>query len=462
MDQPLLPLFLRINRQRCLVVGGGPVAARKLRTLAGAGAALTLVAPRLEPALAGEIEALGVTHLDREFQDDDLAGCTLVVAATDSAATNAHIAALAADRHIPVNVVNHPELGTLIFPSVVRRQPVTVAVSTGGRSPALARWLREHLEVMIPNHLGAMAELVGRYRTAVKRKYPDVDQRRRFWERTLRGQFSEFLFHNRLHQAAGVLERHLELEPGQIPTGEAFLVGAGPGDPDLLTLRALRLIQQADVVLYDRLVSRPILQLAPRRAELIYVGKARSDHSVPQEQITQLLIERARRGQRVLRLKGGDPFIFGRGGEEIDGLARHGIPFQVVPGITAASGCAAYAGIPLTHRDHAQSCVFVTGHTRDGELDLNWEALIQPRQTIVVYMGLTGLPVLCRELVNRGMPAETPAALVERGTTRQQRVITARLTDLPGRVEEAGVHAPTLIIIGDVVRLGNRLSWFDP
>jgi uroporphyrin-III C-methyltransferase/precorrin-2 dehydrogenase/sirohydrochlorin ferrochelatase len=228
----------------------------------------------------------------------------------------------------------------------------------------------------------------------------------------------------------------------------------------LLTFRALRLIQQADVVLYDRLVSEPVLDLLPRRAERLYVGKARADHSVPQESITQRLIDHARRGQRVLRLKGGDPFIFGRGGEEIEGLAQHGIPFQVVPGITAANGCAAYAGIPLTHRDHAQSCIFVTGHTRDGTLSLNWEAIVQPRQTIVVYMGLVGLPVLCRELVERGMPAGTPAALVERGTTPGQRVIAATLSDLPAAVETARVHAPTLVIIGEVVRLKDKLAWF--
>jgi uroporphyrin-III C-methyltransferase/precorrin-2 dehydrogenase/sirohydrochlorin ferrochelatase len=462
MAQPLLPLFFRLHDRPCLVVGGGRVAARKLRTLARAGAVITVVAPELDPELAADAGALAITHVAREFRDHDMTEYALVVAATDSVEVNEHIAALARNRGIPINVVNRPESGTFIFPSVVDRDPVTIAVSTGGRAPALARWLRGHLETIIPDRFGALAELIGRYREAVKVKYPTPGERRRFWERALHGQLSEFLFHNQPRRAGRILDRQLQRAPGETPVGEVFLVGAGPGDPDLLTFRALRLIQQADVILYDRLVSKPILDLVPRRAQMVYVGKARADHSVPQDQIARLLVDHARQGRRVVRLKGGDPFIFGRGGEEIDKLASQGIPFQVVPGITAASGCAAYAGIPLTHRDHAQSCIFVTGHTRNGSLDLNWDALIQTHQTIVVYMGLTGLDALCRELVSRGMPAGTPAALVEHGTTPEQRVITATLTDLPILVRQAGVHAPTLVIIGDVVRLKDRLTWFEP
>lgn len=462
MEQsPLLPVFVRIQGQQCLVVGGGPVAARKLRTLARAGARITIVAPELDDQLAREMESLGATHLAREFRDGDIADYAMVVAATDSVDVNEHIAALARGNRIPVNVVNQPDAGTIVFPSVVDRDPVTIAVSTGGRSPALARWLKSHLETMIPDRLGELAALIGRYRETVKRKYPTVDERRRFWERALHGQLSEFLFHNQPQKAADILDAQLALDPDETSLGEVFLVGAGPGDPDLLTFRALRLIQQADIVLYDRLVSPPILNLIPRGTERLYVGKARSDHSVPQERINQHLIEYARRGKRVLRLKGGDPFIFGRGGEEIDGLARHGIPFQVVPGITAASGCAAYAGIPLTHRDHAQSCIFVTGHTRDGTLNLDWQALVQPQQTIVVYMGLTGLDILCRELIEHGMAAGTPAALVERGTTPAQRVIKATLTDLPGAVARARVQPPTLVIVGGVVDLRDRLGWYE-
>lgn len=463
MEQPpLLPLFIRIHGEPCLVVGGGRVAARKLRTLVRAGGRVTLVAPGLDTDLEHELASLGVTYIPREFRDDDITGQALVVAATDSLEVNRRIADLARAKGTPVNVVNRPELGTFLFPSVVDRDPVTIAISTGGHSPALARWLRTHLETVIPDRFGELAILIGRYREAVKRKFPTVKQRMRFWERALHGQLSEFLFHNQPGKAARILDGYLQQNPDDTPMGEVYLVGAGPGDPDLLTFRALRLIQQADVILYDRLVSQPILDLAPGNAEMIYVGKARSDHSVPQDRINQYLIDHARRGRRVLRLKGGDPFIFGRGGEEIDGLARLGIPFQVVPGITAANGCAAYAGIPLTHRDHAQSCIFVTGHTRDGRLDLNWEALVQPRQTVVVYMSLTGLDILCRELIRCGMPPDTPAALVERGTTPNQRLITATLAELPAAVKKADVHAPTLVIIGHVVRLKDRLAWFEP
>lgn len=459
---PLLPLFFRIQDRPCLVVGGGPVAARKLNVLLRSGARVTLVSPALDPDLEKRLEGSAVRHVDREFRDDDIADQAIVVAATDSIKVNRHVAELARARGIPVNVVNQPELGTFIFPSIIDREPVTIAVSTGGRSPALARWLRGHLETVIPDRFGELAELIGRYRDAVRRKYPSTRQRMHFWERALHGQLSEFLFHNQPHKAAAILDDHLERGTDDTPVGEVYLVGAGPGDPDLLTFRALRLIQQADTILYDRLVSQPILDLAPRHARMIYVGKARSEHSVPQEQINRQLVDYARKGHRVLRLKGGDPFIFGRGGEEIAGLAGLGIPFQVVPGITAASGCAAYAGIPLTHRDHAQSCLFVTGHTRDGRLDLNWDALVQPRQTVVVYMSLTGLDILSRELIRRGLPADTPAALVERGTLPEQRVVTATLADLPSEVEKHDVRAPTLLIIGHVVTLRGQLDWFDP
>jgi uroporphyrin-III C-methyltransferase/precorrin-2 dehydrogenase/sirohydrochlorin ferrochelatase len=244
--------------------------------------------------------------------------------------------------------------------------------------------------------------------------------------------------------------------------GEVYLVGAGPGDADLLTVRALKLMKRADVALYDNLISPEILALLPAATELIYVGKRRADHAMRQEAINALLVEHALAGKRVLRLKGGDPFMFGRGGEEIASLSAHGIPFEVVPGITAALGAAAYAGIPLTHRDYAQSCVFVTGSLKDGSMDLDWTALARPRQTIVVYMGLPGLPLLCRKLVENGLPAGTRAAVVQQGTTSSQRVVTGTLETLPALAIEARLHAPTLIIVGNVVRLRETLNWFTP
>jgi uroporphyrin-III C-methyltransferase/precorrin-2 dehydrogenase/sirohydrochlorin ferrochelatase len=245
-------------------------------------------------------------------------------------------------------------------------------------------------------------------------------------------------------------------------TGTVYLVGAGPGDPDLLTIRAWRLIERADVVLYDNLVSAGVLALVPASAQRIYVGKRRDRHTLPQEEINQMLARLAHEGRCVVRLKGGDPFIFGRGGEEIETLAAQGVPFEVVPGITAALGVASYAGIPLTHRDYAQACTFVTGHLKDGSMDLDWEALARPRQTVVVYMGMLGLPLLCRKLVAHGLAASTPAAIVQQGTTAAQRVVIGTLETLPQRAVEAKLQPPTLIIVGDVVRLHARLDWYRP
>jgi uroporphyrin-III C-methyltransferase/precorrin-2 dehydrogenase/sirohydrochlorin ferrochelatase len=338
-----------------------------------------------------------------------------------------------------------------------------VAVSSGGASPILARLLRARLEAFIPAAYGRLAALVGRFRTKVKQRFSRPEARRRFWEKVLQGPIAEMMMAGRdqaAHQAlAAALDHPL---PESLAQGEVYLVGAGPGDPDLLTFRALRLMQQADVVVYDRLVTPVILELVRREAERIYAGKSRERHALPQENINDLLVRLAKEGKRVLRLKGGDPFIFGRGGEEIETLEASMIPFQIVPGITAANGCAAYAGIPLTHRDYAQSCLFVTGQLKDGSVDLNWPMLVQPRQTIVVYMGLLGVEVLCRELIAHGMNAAMPAALIEQGTTPHQRVLTGTLTTLPDMVKNAQARAPTLIIIGEVVRLHNKLAWFEP
>lgn len=456
-----LPVFLDLKSRPCLVVGGGEVAARKLDLLRSAGAHVSVVAPELCERLRSEAAAGRFTHQPRKFAEYDLAGKTLVVAATDDRAVNLEVSRLAQARGLPVNVVDQPELCSFIMPSIVDRSPVLVAVSTSGASPVLARMLRARLESLIPAAYGRLAELVERHRKTLRQRFASIEQHRRFWERALDGPYAELVLSGREAEAERWLAREIEHGADPSPTGEVYLVGAGPGDPDLLTFRALRLMQRAEVVLYDRLVSSPILEMTRRDALRIHVGKERSHHTVPQPDINRLLVQYAREGKRVLRLKGGDPFIFGRGGEEIETLAAEGIPFQVVPGITAAAGCAAYAGIPLTHRDYAQSCVFVTGHLQDGSMNLNWRLLTQPRQTVVIYMGLAGLDVLCREMIAHGLPATTPAALVERGTMPEQRVFTADLAGLPGLVETANVRAPTLVIVGEVVRLREKLAWFE-
>jgi uroporphyrin-III C-methyltransferase / precorrin-2 dehydrogenase / sirohydrochlorin ferrochelatase len=456
-----LPLFFDIQQRPCLVVGGGEVAARKVETLLRAGARVTVVSPRLCPRLSAHHAAGEIAYLAEAFNAAHLDDCVLAVAATDDAALNKQVSALARQRNIPVNVVDRPELCSFIFPSIIDRSPVTVAVSTAGAAPVLARVLRARLETLIPASYGRLAELAARFRHAVKMRLPQGAVRRRFWEETLQGPVAEMVYAGKDEAASRVLQAALDkADTDALRRGEVYLVGAGPGDPDLLTFRALRLMQQCDVVLYDRLVQPAILDLVRREAERIYVGKRRSFHALRQEEINALLVKLAKEGKRVLRLKGGDPFIFGRGGEEIATLAQEGIPFQIVPGVSAANGCAAYAGIPLTHRDFAQSVLFVTGHLKDGSVNLNWEALVQPAQTVVVYMGLTGLEILCRELTAHGMSAAMPAALVEQGTTAKQRVLIGTLESLPGLVASQEVHAPTLLIIGEVVTLRDTLEWF--
>lgn len=457
-----LPIFMNLHGRRCLVVGGGEVAARKTDLLLQAGAHVVVVAPELGTALRTLAEDGRVSHRAGTFEASDLEGSQLVIAATDDDGVNAEVARLADARGMPVNVVDDPPRCRFIMPAIVDRSPVVAAISTGGASPVLARLIRGRLESLIPGAFGELAALAAEFREPVQARMAEPVRRRRFWERVLSGPIAEMVLAGRVEEARAALTRALD-DAGEESdaTGEVYLVGAGPGDPDMLTFRALRLMQQADVVVHDRLVSRRVLDLTRRDAERIYAGKKRSDHALPQESINALLVRLAREGKRVLRLKGGDPFTFGRGGEEIETLAAEGIPFQVVPGITAASGCAAYAGIPLTHRDHAQSCVFVTGHLKDGAVPLDWDTLIQPRQTIVIYMGLVGLPLICRELVAHGMAPDTPAALVEQGTTADQRVLTGTVATLPDMVEEAGVRAPTLIIIGGVVTLREKLDWFE-
>ena len=456
-----LPIFLRIRDWPCLVVGGGAVAARKVELLLQAGGRVTVVAPELGAALQSLHQAGRIGYRPAAFSPADLEGCLLVIAATDDPVVDRQVSAICQARAMPVNVVDRPELCSFIMPAIIDREPVLIAVSTGGSSPVLARLLRGRLESLIPAAYGRLAALVAGFRERVKPCIP-APQRRAFWEPVLQGPIAELVLSGREGAAREALTEALERGGEPPPLGEVYLVGAGPGDPDLLTFRALRLMQQADVVLYDRLVNPTILELTRRDAERIYVGKARDRHTLRQEETNALLARLAKQGKRVLRLKGGDPFIFGRGGEEIQTLAGEGIPFQVVPGITAASGCAAYAGIPLTHRDYAQSCVFVTGNLKDGSVDLNWESLVQPHQTVVIYMGLHGIEIICAELIAHGLPPDFPAALIEQGTTLRQRVHVATLATLPERVRAVGARAPTLIIVGEVVKLHQELAWFEP
>jgi uroporphyrin-III C-methyltransferase/precorrin-2 dehydrogenase/sirohydrochlorin ferrochelatase len=455
------PLFLKLKDQPCLVVGAGEIASRKIELLAKTGAHITVVA--LE--IGTTVEEMGRNNQlliqQKAFAADDVKGMRVVISATNNRTVNETVAQAATAQNIPVNVVDNPDLCSFIFPAIVDRSPLLVAVSSGGISPVLARLLRSKVESTIPAAFGLLAQFAEDFRTLVKERLKEPNRRRVFWEDALQGHIAELVFSGRREQAATELQAKLDTAEQTQNRGEVYLIGAGPGDPDLLTFRALRLMQQADVIVYDRLVSPEILEMARRDAEKIYVGKQRSNHSLRQESINELLANLALSGKRVARLKGGDPFIFGRGGEEIDTLMQQGIQFQVVPGITAAAGCASYAGIPLTHRDHAQSCTFVTGHLKDGNINLNWSQLASPNQTVVIYMGLVGLETICLSLIDHGCPADQPIALIQQGTTRHQRVITGTLSDMPKRVENADIKPPTLIIVGTVVRLRKQLEWFQ-
>jgi uroporphyrin-III C-methyltransferase/precorrin-2 dehydrogenase/sirohydrochlorin ferrochelatase len=460
MVMELLPIFLDVRDKSILVVGGGNIAVRKVASLRRAGASVRVVSPRLCERL-GELAAAGaIEHAARRFEDEDLRSACLAVAATDDREVNRRVSRLAREQGIPVNVVDQPLECSFIIPSVIDRSPVVVAVSTSTASPVLARLLRTRLESLIPAGYGRLGELCGRYRDAVKARFAQQRDRRRFWDRVLQGAVAERVFSGHMEEADAAMRLELAASEPSAGMGEVYLVGAGPGDPDLLTFRALRLMQQADVVVYDRLVAKPILDIARRDAKRVYVGKERNNHVMRQEEINRLLADLAKEGHRVLRLKGGDPFIFGRGGEEIDTLAAEGIPFQVVPGITAASGCATYAGIPLTHRDYAQSVTFVTGHLKDGTINLNWEQLAQPSQTLVFYMGLVGLPIIVAKLTAQGVPKDMPIALVQQGTTHKQRVYIGTLESILEIVQRDRPKPPTLIIVGEVVRLREKLSWF--
>jgi uroporphyrin-III C-methyltransferase/precorrin-2 dehydrogenase/sirohydrochlorin ferrochelatase len=458
-DRAYFAAFLDLRGKPGVVVGGGAVAALKAEALLRSGVRVTVIAPELCARLT-ELTLVGaLRHEPRRFQPGDLVGAELAMAATDDAEVNAQVSAAARALRIPVNVADDATLSSLIMPSVIDRQPLQIAVSSAGTSPVLARKLRTLIESVVPFAFGRLASLAERFRAASKRRFPDPEARRRFWEEIMDGPLADMMMSGNEKGAAAALQNELNSNERTL-TGFVSLVGGGPGNPELLTLRALRVMQRANVVLYDHLVAPALLDLVRRDAERIYVGKEQDRHALSQHEINALMVRLAREGKRVVRLKGGDPFIFGRGGEEIEALAAQGIGFEVVPGVTAAAGAASFAGIPLTHRDYAQSCIFVTGHLKNGSALLDWPSLARPNQTIAVYMGVGGLGAICDGLIAHGLAAATPAALVEKATLPEQRVIEGTLASLPGIARESRVRAPAMLIVGEVVRLRARLDWF--
>jgi uroporphyrin-III C-methyltransferase/precorrin-2 dehydrogenase/sirohydrochlorin ferrochelatase len=455
------PVFFDLSGQKVLIVGGGEVALRKVSLLERTGASITVVAPQIAPELMERAAAGKLKLAIREFAPEDLEGARLVIVATSRHAVNRWIAKLSESRHIPVNVVDDLEASRFIVPAIIDRDPVLVAISTGGTSPVLARRLRERLEALIPRRIGELASWLKALRGTARRKLRDTDERRRFFEAIVDGPAARRFIEGDT-QGARRFAQQLLATTSTAPRapGEVTLVGAGPGDPELLTLKALRALQDADVILHDHLVSAAVLDLARRDAARICVGKSAGNAGSTQEEINALLIEHARLGRRVVRLKGGDPFVFGRGGEELQALAEAQVQFSVVPGITAALGAAAYAGIPLTHRDHAHSVSFVTGHAHGDGPEPDWRALAMPGTTAVFYMGLARLDHIVAKLLEHGAPAARPAGIIAQGTTADQRVITATLATIRGTAAESNVESPALLIVGDVVALHRSLAWF--
>nr|WP_241015907.1 siroheme synthase CysG [Serratia ureilytica] len=455
-----LPIFADLKQRPVLVVGGGDVAARKVSLLQRAGAEIRIVAQSLSPELEQQRQQGRVLWLGKTFDPQQLDDVFLAIAATDDNALNAAVFAEADKRRVLANVVDDQPRCSFIFPSIIDRSPLVVAVSSSGQAPVLARLLREKLEALLPASLGQMAQVAGRWRGQVKQRLASIGERRRFWENTFGGRFATLVANGQTAQAERQLEQDLHrfAAGDEGAQGEIALVGAGPGDVGLLTLRGLQVMQQADVVLYDHLVSGEILDLVRRDAERICVGKRAGAHSVIQEETNRLLVELAQQGKRVVRLKGGDPFIFGRGGEELQVAAAAGIPFQVVPGVTAAAGATAYAGIPLTHRDHAQSVTFITGHCRPDGDGLDWADLARARQTLAIYMGTMKAADISQRLIAHGRDASTPVAVISRGTRADQQVQIGTLEQLEYLAQRAPL--PALLVIGEVVELHHQIAWF--
>ncbi|MBB1350721.1 MULTISPECIES: siroheme synthase CysG [unclassified Pseudoalteromonas] len=453
-----LPIFTKLDNKPVLVVGGGEVALRKCRAFLKARASVTLVAPWFCDELKEHAHNNEVTLIDAYFDESHLDGKMLVIAATDRDEVNNNVFELANARNVFVNVVDDQPKCTFIFPSIVDRDPITIAISSAGTAPVLARRLREKLETLIPHHIGPLATLVGGFRDKVKKRFKHFSDRRQFWEGVFDSSVVSKVQTGDTQAAQQQLEQMLDAKAE--PEGEVYIVGAGPGDPELLTLKALQLMQQADVVVYDFLVSDEIMELVRRDADLICVGKRLGDHSVVQEDTNQMLVDLAKQGKKVCRIKGGDPFIYGRGGEEVQVLAANNVNYQIVPGITAAAGCSAYAGIPLTHRDHAQAIQFVTGHCKKDGQELDWQSLAKANQTLAIYMGVIKSPHIQSELLKHGRKADTPVAIIENGTRKNQRVVTGQLGELADLIERNSIISPALLIIGEVAALHSQLAWF--
>ncbi len=457
-----LPIFARLEQRPCLVVGGGPVARRKVDLLLAAGADVTVNAPALEPELARLAAAGRIRHAEGGFDPTLVRRCFLVIAATDDVEVNTRVYQAANAATTLVNVVDDPDRCSFITPAIVDRSPLIVAISSAGKAPVLARMLREWLEGSLPVALGRLTALAGSLRRRVKSRLPTVDQRRRFWERAFSGEFARRTVAGDVGRARERFELDLEAAAGEGLPGEVYLVGAGPGDPGLLTLRAMQLMHQADVILHDRLVSRSILDLARRDADRVGVGKAPGRAGAEQSEIEALMVRLAREGKRVLRLKGGDPFVFGRGGEEARALAAAGVRYEIVPGITAAAGSAAYAGVPLTDRELARSVTLVTAHSGAAIEEADWAALARPRQTAVFYMGVGRAAQISGRLIAHGRSPATPVAIIVNATTREQRSICGELRALPELVRSHGVQPPATIIVGETAGLAPALDWFHP
>jgi uroporphyrin-III C-methyltransferase / precorrin-2 dehydrogenase / sirohydrochlorin ferrochelatase len=459
-----LPIFAKLNGRQCLVVGAGVVAARRIEQLLKAGALVTVVAPRFNALVREWADAGRITTVEKDFEPHLIEDFWLVVAATNDTAVNRQVAVAAEAAKRLCNVVDEPALCTFIMPVIIDRDPVTIAVSSAGSSPVLARWIKGLIEEQLPNRIGALAALAGRWRERVRDALPEIDDRRRFWQASLQGEVADLSFAGKAEASEvaldEALQRWLDAKAGGPTVGQAYLVGGGPGDPELITLRGRKLLARADVVLFDRLVNPKILEYARRDAELISVGKAAGRPSIRQEQLNRLLVNLVASGKHVCRLKGGDPMVFGRISEELDALTNAGLPFQVVPGVSAVEGCAAYAGIPLTMRDVARAVLIATGHTTDhSAADLT---AYRPDQTLALYMAISNFASIAERLTELGHPGDLPLAVIENGTTDRQRVILSTLENLPTMAAEHQIQSPALLLVGQTVRYAERYGWFNP